>query len=368
MDRMLEYRQTETMGIGLFAKEHIPQGTRIVVEPPLLTMPTNSNNRPRYPGGRLRLAVYDPWWVDPVFAQDPKYDSDIDHFCRKIIDYYGLLDERITEMEKLCYDQDSALKHETLLTFRYVLVGRYMAATDLDTCRRIWGEDPPGPPGPNVQLNGLTPLEYQMSNLAVRYAKLYAIWKANHFELAEGTHADYGVFRIASRVNHSCTPNVSRSWVFIGGYDANRSVEHALNSPRAYMALTLNTINDIRCGDQIMMAYKDMTLYLPTARKLALSAYRIEACVCKLCTDPMISALQYRAWALFFGTLNYLDPNMPIHTKTVLWGTTVVAAKSAFDALTMAEELIHLLTHPAWDVRSQQLARAFVDPQHRSSF
>lgn len=333
---MLQYRKTGTMGVGVFATEDIPQGTRILIDPPLFVMPTDYT----WERGRWPIAL-NPWYVEHGFSQEPLYDSEIDFFCRRVMDV-GIADQGIAAMEALFYDEESATRQETLDAFRCTLWALHREATDFDTMFRLWGVSGGGFPAPGVQLNGITQKEYQiqaMSRLAVRYATLYAIWHANHFGLAEGSDADYGVFRLASRVNHSCMPNVSRSWVNIGGY-VKTPAEQALDahSPKPYMALTLNTISDIRRGDQIFMAYEDQTFRLPAERKLDLQrTYRIEACVCKLCTDPMVCALQYRAWGLYHATRHWLNPNPPINTAVVVWDTTVLVARSAFDALAMAE-------------------------------
>lgn len=368
---MLEYRHTETMGTGVFAKEDIPQGTRIVIEPPLWTMPNNGNAPPQLSrDGRWRVAVEGPWYVQHSFSQDPRYDSDVDFFCRRVI-HLGVGHETMTEMETMCYDEAWATRQETLNAFHYVLMGRYMAATDFDTMCRLWGDAHCGYPGPDIPLHGITANEYQaqaLSRLAVRYAKLCAIWRANHWELDQGTDADYGVFRIASRVNHSCIPNVSRSWVKIGGYSKG-PVEPVQHAPTPFLALTLNTVRDIRCGEQILMAYQEQTFQLPASRQRELRTYGIAQCVCKLCTNATVGTLQYRAWSLYHATQHWLGAHPSNSTAAhtvVMWGSTVMVAQSAFEALAMAEELIGLLTHPSWDVRSQALAHAFVEPHEPS--
>ncbi|KAJ4423135.1 SET domain-containing protein 5 [Gnomoniopsis sp. IMI 355080] len=314
------------MGLGLFAKVDIPRGARILAELPMFTMPVEAP-----------LSAHSSDDEDDLLPRHP--EKDIEDFVDQV-DILGLDSEYIMTMETLCCNEETAQDEDIKDLIRNFFFQRVDRAWRHN--RAILGLDPPDPLAPR-------PLELQEDIDAReidRYARLHAIWANNRIKFGEGATMDSGVFLLASRINHSCCPN---AW-----YDFNPHVGN--REPRIEM-LTTHAIRDIAAGEQILVGYGAMSLKLREERTAKLAAWDIYGCVCALCTDPLVEALQERAHALWQAANDWVRP-WPF-TKLRLAEDDIAPCKDGFEAVKMGEEVIALLTHPMWNVREVALAEAY---------
>lgn len=286
------------MGHGLFAKQNIPRGARILAELPLFTMP-------------LEKPITD---VDSLYlVSDHK---DMEDFIEQV-DLVKLDSQNIKTMETLYCNEEEARDQDITHAIKNFIFRQIRIQWAID-CAKVGPERPPIP----ARL-----LERLRSPNIDRYARLWAIWNNNRVKLGQGASRDSGVFLLASRINHSCCPN---AW-----YDFNPHVGHKL-STRVEM-LTTHAIRNITAGEQIFVGYDAMSLTPRHERVAQLATWDVPNCVCALCTNPVVEALQQRACRLW---------------------PAIGTCQDAFKALKLAEEVVALITHPMWNVRDGTLADA----------
>lgn len=333
---LIEIRDAGHMGLGLFAKEAIPRGARILAELPLFAMPAETPVSDHDSDDAEGFAVM-------LRRNDKDIEDFVDHIALK-----GLEAREIQAMETLyCAEaeaQDKAIKK----VIRKYLFGR-LAPTwgrDRDVLIRHLGERVLGmPPGAAT------------ARVVDRYARLYAIWQNNRIQCGEGASMASGVFLVASRLNHSCCPN---AWYTFNPHTGSRPAPQQSRrwQPAALEMLTTHAIRDIAAGEQILVGYEALSLKLRATRAQRLAEWDIGDCVCALCTDPLVEALQQRAYRLWQAADYWVRPWPLAGLRLAEQG--IAPCEDAFEAVRMGEEVIVLLTHPAWNVREMALAEAFV--------
>lgn len=325
--QLVEVRDAGPMGLGLFAKVNIPRGARILAELPLFTLPAQTPLSHHRGDDENEL----------LLRRD---DKDIEDFVDHV-DVVGLDSQNFTTMETLYYNEEEAQDQDTKGVI-YNFFSQQLERT-WRRDRAICGRNPHDP----------LPLtlheEIDPRNID-RYARLYAIWTNNRVKFGEGATMDSGVFLLASRINHSCCPN---AWYDFNPHTGNKQ-------PRVEM-LTTHAIRDIAAGEQILVGYDAVSLKLRQERTEKLAAWDVYNCVCALCTDPLVEALQRRAYALWQAADYWVRPWPSAGHRLAEQG--IASCKDAFEALKMGEEVIALLTHPVWNVREMALAEACVPTQ-----
>lgn len=155
-DTMVEVRKTITMGLGLFATQKIPRGTRIVSEEPLIQLP------------------------DPVYRAEL-----IERFCAMAT---HLPNETIVTLSRL-YCNPKALQKSD----RDVILEWYKknSVTDAD------GEE----------LKGRKRQEHRKKIL-----KWFGIFVTNSSGHITNNQEGRGVYPVFSRINHACVPNARYGW------------------------------------------------------------------------------------------------------------------------------------------------------------
>lgn len=329
MERLVEVRDAGQMGLGLFAKENIPRGARILAEVPLLQMPRDHPIRLPYRA--------EDHLSDGCSPEQWYYEMEVGEWVEEVA-VRGLHSEAIKAMGALYCNEEEAQDEEIkgiIKEYLFELVAPECHMSPIEFCQHY------GLPERVV-------LDEEIQDYATdHYTRLHAIWANNRVKYGSGTIFDSGIFPLASRINHSCCPN---AW-----YDYNPDVGN--KQPRVEM-LTTHAIRDIAAGEQILVGYDAVSLKPRRQRLRKLTTWDIYNCVCALCTDPLVEALQERA-CLLWQTVNtslrawqWPVAYMPVEGLTL--------CKDGFEALKMGEEVIALLTHPSWNVREMALAEAYV--------
>lgn len=335
------------MGLGLFAKENIPRGARILAELPLFTMPTETP-----------LSAHSSDDLDDLLLR--RHDQDIIDFV-DCITLKGFEDPGVLAMETLfCNEAEAQNKNTRLVINKYIfeqLAPTWKLNRD-DYFRPLLVDDHASsaaaapPPEPDFKIGHL-------HRYADRYVRLWAIWQNNRVKFGAGASKDSGVFRLASRLNHSCCPN---AW-----YDFNPHTGHS-RLP-AVETLTTHAIRDIAAGEQVLVGYDAVSLKSRGARAEKFAEWDIGGggCVCALCTEPLVEALQERAATLWRAAEQWVrlgagtGPRSSAEEEEEVEEGGVAACRDAYEALKMGEEVIALLTHPVWNVREMALAEACVE-------
>lgn len=329
-ERLVEVRDAGHMGLGLFAKVDIPRGARILAELPIFALPAETP-----------LSDHSSDDEDDLLLRHP--DKGIENFVDQV-DLLGLNSEYIVTMETLDCNEEAAEDQD----IKDLIKNFFFQRLDREWRRNraMLGLDPPVPLAP-------LPLELQEELNAReidRYTRLWAIWANNRVKFGEGATMASGVFLHASRINHSCCPN---AW-----YDFNPHVGN--REPRIEM-LTTHTIRDIAAGEQILVAYDAMSLKLRDERTERLAMmWDVYDCGCALCTDPLVEALQQRAYRLWQAANDWVRPWPLTGLLASAENDSFAPCKDGLEALKMGEEVIALLTHPVWNVREMALAEAYV--------
>lgn len=144
-----------------------------------------------------------------------------------------------------------------------------------------------------------------------------------------------GLFPRHSRINHSCSPNVTTSY--------NPTIER----------LTIHTTRDIKAGDEVLGEYLNGVFRKKPWRQAALSYWGF-VCQCKACTNPEEEALRERMIDLEMSLLHENHPDLPYKG---LKGSEEVAQKTLQQALETNEEITALLRHPTIDLQSIPLCK-----------
>ncbi|KAI1352305.1 hypothetical protein F5Y01DRAFT_324533 [Xylaria sp. FL0043] len=218
--QMVEVRQTSSMGKGLFATRHIPLGTRIQADLPLVRI---SNLHP--------------------------FSRDVAVICNAL---RYLSKAEFEELDQLDYDEG----YDTEVNCRKI---------------REWYKEQAF----------TTPSQFPLKGKALReYAKITvkrcAIFIANRVALGVTVQHGMGVFRLTSRVNHSCVPNTFK-WY---NWDLGQ--------------LTLHAMRDIQPGEELTADYVRGTLITKQERADRLSNWDF-TCTCRGCTDPDLESTRRRA-------------------------------------------------------------------------
>lgn len=153
-----------------------------------------------------------------------------------------------------------------------------------------------------------------------------------------------GLFTLHSRVNHSCSPNVAKSY--------NPTIKR----------LTVHATRDIKKGDQIFTDYADGTLHSKAYRQTWLEGDWGFVCQCRACTNPE-DKLRGQMLELVNRLFLYEEPDPHPELdgsegppQTVWW------------ALEVYEEIAALLKHPAVDLQSVLLCRMSVNTRHHQCY
>lgn len=328
--RIVEVRDAGHMGLGLFAKENIPRGARILAELPLFDMPAEQP----LPNGLTGedLTLYQDLCLD-------NEHQDLEDFIKEV-DLVGMDSQNIKTMETLYCNEEGARDENNKHTIKNFLFRRIKVQWAIDCGKAGHSQRTPIP---------ASRLERLRSPDTDRLARLWAIWNNNRIKLGRFATRDSGIFHLASRINHSCCPNAWYDFNPNTGTDYFQQIE----------MLTTHAIRDIKAGEQILVGYEAMSLQLRSERvaKLA-TTWKLYHCVCALCTNPVVEALQQRAYVLWQAADFWVRPWPSSEQRLVKQG--IAPCKDAYEALKRGEEVIAWLTHPIWNVRDSSLAEAYV--------
>lgn len=326
--RIVEVRDAGHMGLGLFAKENIPRGARILAELPLFDMPAEQP-LPNLVGEDL--ALYQELCLDNEY-------QDLEDFIKEV-DLVGIDSQNIKTMETLYCNEEAARDEYNKHAIKNFIFRKIKIQWAIDCAKAGPYHRAPIPASRLERLRSPDP---------DRLARLWAIWNNNRVKLGQFATRDSGVFLLASRINHSCCPN---AW-----YEFNPTTGR-LYDQQAEM-LTTHAIRDIKAGEQILVGYDAVSLKLRPERVEKLATWNVYNCICALCTNPVVEALQQRAYVLWQAADFWVRPRPSSQQQLVKQG--IAPCKDAYEALKMGEEVIALLTHPIWNVRDSSSAEAYV--------
>lgn len=162
----------------------------------------------------------------------------------------------------------------------------------------------------------------------------FSIFLANRMGMGRNSMYGQGLFPLHSRINHSCSPNVTTSY--------NPTIGR----------LTIHTTRDIKAGDEVLGEYTNGTFRHKLWRQAALEYWGF-VCQCKACTNPEEEALRDHMIDLDRSLLRENHPDLPYKGLT---GSEDVA-QTPQHALEVNEEIAALLRHPTIDLQSIPLCR-----------
>lgn len=148
-----------------------------------------------------------------------------------------------------------------------------------------------------------------------------------------------GLFALYSRINHSCSPNVAKSY--------NPTIKR----------LTVHAIRDIKAGDQLFTDYVNGTLHPKTWRQTVLLDNWRFICQCRACTETEEAKLRGQMMKMVDRLILYENPESQ---RTGLEGSEG-PPQTLQQALEAYEEIAALLRHPAVDLQSIALCKMSVD-------
>lgn len=159
----------------------------------------------------------------------------------------------------------------------------------------------------------------------------FSIFMINKVGMVRGE----GLFTLYSWVNHSCSPNVAKSY--------NPTIKR----------LTVHATRDIKKGDQLFTDYADGTLHSKASRQTWLERNWEFRCQCKSCTNPEEDKLRAQILKLVDRLFLYENPD---HPHPELEGSEG-PPKTVRQALEVHEEIAALMKHPAVDLQSFSLCK-----------
>lgn len=163
----------------------------------------------------------------------------------------------------------------------------------------------------------------------------FSIFTTNKVRMGGGASCGEGLFTLYSWVNHSCSPNVTKSY--------NPTIKR----------LTVHATRDIKKGDQLFTDYADGTLHPKIDRQAWLEGNWGFVCQCRACTNPEEDKLRGQMLELVNRLFLYEEPDNP-HPE--LEGSEG-PPQTVWRALEAYEEIAALLKHPAVDLQSVLLCR-----------
>ncbi|EME78264.1 uncharacterized protein MYCFIDRAFT_80693 [Pseudocercospora fijiensis CIRAD86] len=145
----------------------------------------------------------------------------------------------------------------------------------------------------------MSPRYHYVSNEALEtlkgeVVKAMGIFSANNFILAGGNQ---GVFALASRINHSCVPNV-----------------HHTNNPNIRRE-TVHAMRDIEAGEELLANYLGAgATYDPRLTRMeALRNNHGFICQCQACMDPNSDERRHSISSIFWGLNAYMEHSTEGH-------------------------------------------------------
>jgi hypothetical protein len=215
IDSLYELIITNDKGYGLFATDGISRGTRVTTESLLLTTP-------------------------PLSPHHGLPTIDIEDLSKKLD---GMSAEQHEIYFGLYHDPDVAAKAKAHIRLA------------LDHSK-------------HAPVRSIFPNAHKIKAIV----KFYAIYQANFVELSIDEKSGTGVFPLASRINHSCVPNLQI---------------HYIPATKTLVAHTVRHINE---GEELTISYSSG---IATTRN-AILQHRGFECKCTICTGSQATASQAR--------------------------------------------------------------------------
>lgn len=277
---LVEVRSAGDLGNGVFAAHDIARGTRIISEAPLLVV------KPRLGPETL--------------------EKHVKKFCAAV---WALSARDLETLDDL-YRSQSRPNDKTQQVIRQ------------------WHEEHGDKQGRKLNTRNLR----RATN---RTMTRFSIFMINKVRMGGDASCGEGLFTLFSRVNHSCSPNVAKSY--------NPTIKR----------LTVHATRDIKKGDQLFTNYADGTLHPKAYRQAWLEQNWGFGCQCRACTNPEEDRLRGQMFELVDSLFLHDDPN---HPHPQLEGSEG-PPRTVRQALEVHEEIAALLKHPAVDLQSVSLCR-----------
>lgn len=161
------------------------------------------------------------------------------------------------------------------------------------------------------EVNRLKPVERKEAFWKLHHSgmeelpELFEIWTKNSFSAGQGYQS---VFKVISRINNSCTPNSSVSWIE-GSSDEKQ--DHNVRDEEQYQGkMNVFAVRDITEGEEITVCYTSV-LNSRNARHEVLQEIWEFACRCDACflkgQELTISEKRRRRAASILHSLGYED-------------------------------------------------------------
>ncbi|GAB7325877.1 hypothetical protein MBLNU13_g09945t1 [Cladosporium sp. NU13] len=269
---------TNGKGYGLFATDSIPRGTRILKESPLVTISPSSSPKNQGP---------------------PSLD---------IEELTTVLDGLSPEQHEACFE----LYHDPPAVAR--------ARKCILKAQEHVKQEMLGQKFPNAHKIEST-------------VKLYAIYETNVVRLGDDETSGLGVFTLASRINHSCVPNLQIHYI----PETQELVAHA--------------VRHINKGEELTINYYSV-VWMPRRRRDHVFGDCSFECACRSCTGPQATAGQLRREAML-----KLECDLAAFDRPDRYPPHFGAPRSPQQALEVGEKLIELLK--AEGIADQNLQKVY---------
>lgn len=149
--------------------------------------------------------------------------------------------------------------------------------------------------------------------------KLYAICQANLVRLSDDRKCGTGVFPLASRINHSCIPNLQIHYI----PSTEKLVAHA--------------VRHVNKGEELTISYLSKACRTRKQRNEILEHRGFE-CKCRVCTGAQAIASEERRRQML-----WLEVGLAVFDKPHEYFQTLDTPQTTQQAVESAEELIRLL-------------------------
>jgi hypothetical protein len=253
---------TNSKGYGLFATENIPCGTRILDESPLIIIPSSS----------MKHGI-------PVL--------DIEELTAALD---ALSPQQHETYFELYHDPNAAVKARKRIHKAHEYSKDTMVGRDFPNAHKIES-----------------------------MVKLHAIYQTNVVRLGDDKTSGTGVFPLASRINHSCVPNLQIHYV----PSTNKLIAHA--------------VRHINKGEELTINYSSK-VWIPREQREDIFGRCGFDCACRACTGPQAATSQEKREAMLALEYDLVAFDQP-HRFSPHFDTP----RTPQQALKVAEDLIELL-------------------------
>jgi len=149
--------------------------------------------------------------------------------------------------------------------------------------------------------------------------KLHAIYQTNVVRLGDDETSGSGVFPVASRINHSCVPNLQIHYI----PETRKLVAHA--------------VLHVNKGEELTINYS-LKVWIPRKQRTDVFGRRSFRCACRACTGPQAAASESRREMML-----ELEFDLAAFDRPDRYTPHIGTPRTPQQALEVGEDLIDLL-------------------------